>query len=339
MSVVTTPRECNTIITNVLTILAEMQDNTNGFVKALRDPSNNTIDNYKRDNGKNNVYKFDYFPQAPSSDVKTTKQNICELTGTNQLMQKEVTVGNPLSIAVIVSDDELRDGCASRKDYFEQLIASKIVTFRNEIEKALITKSASLAGSLPAGLGVQTNNILQGTLPSISPNPYGMNKVLRIFQNAGLSGSPFLVGAGKLADYANMKEISCCSSQGMNANNMNGFNYEFSPNVEGILGTDHFFAWNAKNLQLLNVSMFKGDFERNAGKNGWLDRDVSFINTTMIDAGFGGVTYDVKWQIDGCTDTTKLLIQFYGEPVVMIPDDYFTAPKAGFNGLVDLIAA
>jgi hypothetical protein len=310
-----------------------------GFLEAVVSPENTAsqAEQVQIDAGDGKIKKVIVrYLNAGSEDAVNTdesERDICAFGDADAFNFKEVNVGLYADIAITFTDDQMRRFCDAPAADRARIIATKMNPLFLSMNKQLIAKANTVAGNFYNGVapGKTVPMLFTSTGGMVQSNPAGEVTILEDMSDLSVVGTPIVVGAGKLSQYARFAGIGCCNDYGQNIAATGGFSFYRDRFLGGVTGNaDDFLAFAPGALQFVSWNRYKGDF---AVQNG-----ASF-KTTIIDP-VTGIELDLNAKYDDCNERWVFTFSKNFDLFTM-PDDVFgsTDPRDGVNYLFKYRAA
>lgn len=325
---------CNTIQQDLANIVGEnygaAQRQKTGFLDALMSPENTAFaEQIQTDAGDGKIKQVSvrYLTAGLESEVSDEPTAICT-PGTDDTFQFDLVQPSLFnSIKVTFSVSEMRKYCDSPAADRARIIATKMNPLFVAINKQLIAAANSSVGTFfnSVAAGKQVPMLFTGSGAMVQANPAGEVEVLEDMSDLGIVGTPIVVGAGKLSQYARYANIGCCNDYGQDIASLGALAFYRDQFLGGITGNaDDFLAFAPGSVQMVQWNGNKGDFAIEDGES---------YATTIIDP-ITGIELDLDVIYDKCTK--KYIFTFAKTyDLFTIPTEVFDAtdPRDGVNYL------
>lgn len=270
--------------------------------------------------GKNHKMVVQYWQPGLESDTSDEAANVCTEEGiTETKLFDEITISHFRRSPVITfTKAEMRDFCDSTSAFRAQVISKNMDAFMQMINKDLIA-------IYNTGVGKFYNDVAAGkNLPLLIAGPpeyayaKGESVLMEDYRDVGGTGTPIVVGAGKLATYSNYQKIGCCNQYGQDITQLGQYRYFRDHSVGGVTGNaDDFFMFAPGAIQFVSYNTNVGEFAM---------ADERSIEGTIVDP-ITGLTLDFELNYDRCDKVFKMMF-FLNFDLYMLPNDMFPTGDA-----------
>lgn len=291
-----------------------------GLVEALMSPANKAgfeaipID---PKNGKEKSVRVNYYQRLTEDTVNESLTDTCDSGTEHAPLCDTITLTKALETDNLVFDeDNMRKLCAPLGET-DEVWRSRIIMAQMN---ALLTK---LNKNLHALLKINKGTFMDGsTIKNIQlfntfgddgagARQFAIANILNEFEEAGLAGTPMVIGSGDLNLYYKALGIGSVNLYGADLSKLNGETaYFYDRFVPSVWGVNEFVALAPGVAQLLTWNRYVGEYAK---------KTPTFEHGTIVDP-FTGLTFDLKMHYDDCKDTYYLKLQLVYD-LWTVPDD------------------
>lgn len=280
-------------------------------------------------NGKKKQVRIKFIQRGIASDITTDGDGDCTVDVEKEPFDDTVEVTKFIGTKWLGFDQtQMRKLCESDSVFMESVVRAEIDILSVELNKALLAEQALNFGN---ALGGSNAVIPVNLLETVKKSPlyYGESVIMETFEDLGVMQRPIVVGAGNLSHYVRQVGIGCCNDAGINlsqAGNMDFFRDRF---VQSVIGQNRFIGLIPGYVQLLTWNKYVGEYRQET---------PSFSHTTIVDP-ITGLTFDMKWKYDDCTEKWVMRLSLNYE-LFFIPSNSFNAADelSGMNGSLNFRA-
>jgi hypothetical protein len=274
-------------------------------------------------NGKKKQVRIKFIQRGISSDITTDADGDCTVDVEKEPFDETVEVTQFIGTKWMGFDQtQMRKLCEADGVFMESVVRAEIDILCVELNKALLALQGANFGNFIDGTSVAHAVPLLETVKK-SPLYYGESMIMEEFENLGVMQRPIVVGAGNLAHYVRQVGIGCCNDAGVSLNQAGNMDFFRDRFVQSVIGANHFIGLIPGYVQLLTWNKYVGEYRQET---------PSFSHTTITDP-VTGLTFDMKWKYDDCTEKWVMRMTLNYE-LFFIPSNSFAASDElyGMNG-------
>lgn len=274
-------------------------------------------------NGKKKQVRIKFIQRGVSTDITTDADGDCTVDVEKEPFDETVEVTQFIGTKWMGFDQtQMRKLCEADGVFMESVVRAEIDILCVELNKALLALQNANFGNFIDGTSVAHAVPLLETVKK-SPLYYGESMLMEEFENLGVMQRPIVVGAGNLAHYVRQVGIGCCNDAGVSLNQAGNMDFFRDRFVNSVIGANHFIGLIPGYVQLLTWNKYVGEYRQET---------PSFSHTTITDP-VTGLTFDMKWKYDDCTEKWVMRMTLNYE-LFFIPANSFAATDElyGMNG-------
>jgi hypothetical protein len=334
MATINLSEVCNTIQQDLANIVGEnygaAQRQKTGFLDALVSPENTTMtEQIQTDAGDGKIKQVSvrYLSAGLASEVSQEPGDICEAGDEDSFKYELVKPTLYAETKITFSTAEMRKWCDSPAADRARVIATKMNRLFVDINEQLIAAANTNVGTFYNGVaaGKQVPMLFAASGSMVQANPAGEVTVLEDMSDLGIVGTPIVVGAGKLSQYARYANIGCCNEYGQDIASLGALAFYRDQFLGAITGNaDDFLAFAPGAVQMIQWNANRGEFAMNLG---------TIERTTIIDP-ITGIELDLVVKYIECDDKWTFTFSKWFD-LFNIPTDVFGEddPREGVNNL------
>lgn len=290
-----------------------------GMVNYLLSPQNlSGVEAIQLDSGKGKrkCVTLNWYHRMCESAINASCTDDCSTGEDSVPYCEDVEVTNCYEAAQNFDEDDMRRICAPLGERDQDWIASILNGMFNSmnvyLDKLVLAQVLANVGTFMDGStikAIQLFNTINND--AVGPRTRAVANIIDEFDQAGLLGTPTLIGANEVNKFVRMITYGTGNAAGQDVGALaNEFNFFYDRFLEGVFGPAEFIAIAPGVAQLLFWHRYVGDYQKVS---------PSFEHSTLADP-VTGMVYDYKMHYDDCTDTYNMKLQLNWEFFV-IPDD------------------